>query len=93
MFEVRGNYRGRETVVRWDDGVLTVDDDVRGEIQALMGRDGPVGPVGGPYTEADHLESALSAMVLIKRALDVRPEPVFTGDVPEIPSVPDGAIP
>ena len=90
MFEAQGKYRGQPAEIRWDDGELSGTLDLVEAVRDRAFLTPTVGPVGGPYTTADHLASPLSAMVLIAGAFD-RP-PSWSGDVPEVPDVPPGAI-
>lgn len=91
--EVVGRYDGQSRqsfIVVREDGNLTGNDlavfRILMEAANLEGQ--LVGPVG-QQTETKHLNSALSALIIIDRVLT---EAVYTGEVPKAGSVPPGAV-
>ena len=82
---------GQDMRVTYSDG------DIQGDLfaadllrQAAKRAEGQmIGPVGGPYTETNHLSEPLSALLLIEQAFEV----VDTfGELPEAPGAPEGAV-
>lgn len=97
-YTVTGRVEGRVASLTWtdEDDVLVVSGpDVR--LAAALHQMSDlfygerVGPVGGPYTERNHIEDPLSAFILMHELFDEIIE--SEGEVPRIPSVPDGASP
>lgn len=89
-FEAKGTIQGKAVRIAWENGslfgtkmlvkaVLVEASNLEGEL---------VGPVG-QQTSTKHLRSPLSARLIIDRVL---PDAVYSGEVPEPASVPDGAI-
>jgi hypothetical protein len=83
--------------VTWEDGELSgpnpdMLDVTRLEADVMEGQ--AVGPLPtGPFTITNHLNDSLSAFCLIQSI--VPPEDVLeaSGDIPEPPELPEGAIP
>jgi len=90
---VLGTVAGRRRHVH-DHGKLTASPrEFEFEVFKRLNLAHTLGPGGGPYTTTreEHLASPLSCYVLIKNTL--RSVSEETGDIPEVPSVPDSAIP
>ncbi len=90
-YTVTGTIEGRTFTVTYEDGRITGDEPavrlIEATARSLEGE--PVGPVGGPYTDRDHLRDPLSALFVMREAFD---EVVSaTGDVPEAPDAPEDA--
>jgi hypothetical protein len=91
------HYWGARQEVTWEDGELTgadVDfiDLIKMQAEVMEGQ--PVGLIPtGPFTTTDHLSDSLSAFCLIQSM--VPPENFLgaSGDIPEPPELPEGAIP
>ena len=88
MYEVRGIYAGVEVTVTWDDGRLSGHESAvyAAGLRARSREGQPVGPVCGPYTYTEHLQSPLSALFILEGVFDRIDE--ATGDLPEIPETP-----
>jgi len=82
---------GDKVTVTWEDGKLTGDYVTvrRAESLAKMLEGERVGPVCGPYTESDHLSDPISTLVILREIIDITD---ITGNVPQRPPIPDGAI-
>ena len=91
-FEVTGIFEGTVATVVWDAGEIVFGPESEPEDVAaslgvelhaarLEGRD--VGPIGGPYTQTNHLRDPLSALFVIRDAFD--DVGIAEGDVPEPP--------
>lgn len=99
MFTVHSTYGERRIQVSWNNGALSGDADAVAFAQELA-RDlegQTVGPWEGPYTEHNHLQEPLSALIIISDAVamlsgDGDSDTTVTGDVPERPAIPAGAI-
>jgi len=96
-FNVTGTIRGQPVTLTYSKGLiggptLTGDalavEEVEFMVQALQGTS--LGPVGGPYFTKNYLKEPLAAVFLIREVFDEDAE--FTGDVPEPPRAPKGAI-
>jgi len=97
MFRVsgmlRGSVRGAYRMVTWDNGRVIGDADaVEMVVADARLREGEaVGPIEGPTTGRRHLRSPLSALIIMSSLFD--PDTlVLSGDVPERPPIPEGAI-
>ena len=90
-FTVRGSFAGEPARLTWDGGSVTGDPTQAVElVKRLAGGLDEVGPVGGPTTTADHLDSPLSALALFGRVLE---GPWRTeGELPHLPQPPAGAV-
>lgn len=90
-FVARGLLGTEEVLVAWDKGVITGDqpavEAVQAQAQALEGSQ--VGPHEGPYTYENHLASDLSAFIIMNQVVLAA---TFTGDLPERPAIPEGAV-
>jgi hypothetical protein len=76
--------------VTWErPGVVTGDVPAVRAIEEAARTTDEIGPVCGPYTTRDHLQSGLSTVFLILR---VMPDAKFSGSVPKPPRVPRGAV-
>lgn len=95
MFKIKVRIQGRLEWLTWDDGKLFgrpyLVDSVKAEAK-LRAKD-YIGPVGGPYTRGarQHLLSGLSVLHLL-RGMEGVEVGEATGDVPEPPDTPPGAI-
>jgi hypothetical protein len=89
-FEAAGRIGVNDVRVTWQDGSLTGNGTaIRMILMQAANLEGElVGPVG-QQTETKHLDSALSAKLVIDQVLA---DAVFTGDVPETGSAPPGAV-
>lgn len=86
IFHMAGVLTGTHTAesVSWKDGRLQGPPDLVQEIESrAMGLEGhPIGPEGGPYTETNHLSSAISAGIIMAMGFKTHTI-VLSGDVPE----------
>lgn len=82
---------GDKVTVMWEDGNLTGDYVTvkRAESLAKALEGERVGPVGGPYTESDHLLDPISTIMILREIIDITR---VTGDAPLRPPLPKGAI-
>lgn len=94
---VTGTIRGQSTRLTYSKGLIggpKLDGDALAidevTLMAKLKTGDPVGPVGGPYVTSNYLASPLAAVFLIREVFDEGVE--ITGDVPEPPPVPDGAV-
>lgn len=78
-------------MVSWDRGRLDGDPDLVARVEAAAQdlEGSKVGPHEGPYTFDNHLASDLSALIIMAQVL---PGATFTGEVPERPAIPEGAV-
>lgn len=92
IYQIKGEKLSKEYNLVYNDGQLSGDEFavrlVETHAEALEGQ--MVGPVGGPWTETDHLSDSLSALFVMRAAFDEILE--VKGDVPEMPEVPEQAI-
>ena len=94
MFKIKGLLSGREVEIKWDKGKLSGDDLLVEAVRSTARIEETVGPPGGPHTDENHLDSALSASVIIAdMVLDYGTADVIEGVWPlsELPEVSDGA--
>jgi len=94
-YTVKGKFGGKTVEVTWDNGHLigmpTIVNMIRIHSDVLGAQREPIGPVCGPYKEQDYLNDPLAALFLMQDHFFEEIVKV-TGDVPEAPRVPDGAI-
>lgn len=92
MYTVRGMWRRQPHSVTWDNGRLSGHDGlvvaIESEAATLEGF--AVGPTAGPLTFTDHLQDPVSALVVMRTVFDSIRE--VSGDVPDLPPTPRGAI-
>jgi hypothetical protein len=88
-YTVKGKIWDETFEITWTDGELTGPNIVVIYMQAVAKRKDVVGPPGGPYTTANHLQDPLSALMICRECMEVLS---VSGDVPQVPSVPDDAI-
>lgn len=92
MMKLKAKKNNKVFSLIYEDGMLSGDEFavrlVETYADALEGK--MVGPVGGPWTETNHLEDPLSALFVMRDAFDKIIE--ITGDIPEPPEVPQEAI-
>jgi hypothetical protein len=83
----------RQGEITWNDGKMEGDDflvqSCRQEALLLVGE--RIGPHEGPYTRNRHLAEPTSACIIMV-SLFVPNTVTFTGDIPERPALPEGAI-
>ena len=92
-FVATGQLTGSSRIasVQWEDGRLSGDAGAVALALLLATTADPVGPPEGPYTERDHLQDPLSAIMLIRDLF--QPGTVSVeGDIPTRPAIPEGAI-
>jgi hypothetical protein len=83
--------------ITWEDGQLSGTDEdllafIRLEAEALEGS--PVGLIPtGPFTTTNHLNDSMSAFCLIQSMVPPEDFLEASGDIPEPPELPEGAIP
>jgi hypothetical protein len=91
-YTVNGTIGPDTHTVTWTDGELSGDapavERIHARAEELEGE--LVGPPTGPFTEVDHLQDGLSALFIMDEVFDAITE--ATGDVPEAPEVPEGAV-
>jgi hypothetical protein len=79
--------------ITWNDGKMEGDEPlveaVRQEALLLVGE--RIGPHEGPYTRNRHLAEPTSACIIMV-SLFIPNTVRFSGDVPQRPAVPDGAV-
>lgn len=97
MYTARIRRSGRNLDLTWDEGKLSGNPRLVALVrnQAKRWEDMPVGPVGGPYTRGRraHLASGLSTVHLLREICDPGTVPeIISGDAPEPPETPPGAI-
>lgn len=94
-FTVRGQIRSRPAMLAWDAGRLDGDAFAVQQAQddAAWYTGEVVGPVGGPYVTKNYFAEALSAAIFLQEVVfDREPELTWSGDIPEPPAVPEGAV-
>jgi hypothetical protein len=86
------DFKGGRYTLTWDHGEVSSDNDafllfVTATAKGLEGR--AIGPVMGPYTRINHLADPLSTVCLVRELGEIVDT---TGELPEAPSVPEGAM-
>ena len=93
MFAIKGKHDGRPIVITWNNGVLS-GDELAIEVALMQAEfsEGE-GSISGYFRvgKEDILACDAATFFLLKRIFeDVE---LVTGDLPPLPSIPDGAIP
>jgi hypothetical protein len=96
-FTMKFRWQESTQELTWEDGTLSSPDDhlvdyVQICAEAAEGRLVGLIPTG-PFTSKDHLKDALSTLCLLQEIIPPGDWIDVTGEVPEPPELPEGAIP
>lgn len=93
MYTLKCRYRNRDFSLTWEDGEFRGDPSaifvLEARATAYEDEEILIGPPTGPFVTEDYLANPLAALWLVREVFEVLDA---TGDVPEPPEIPVGAV-